>query len=75
LDLSVAIQKYDRKALQGSKRFKKPLNSCSRFGERHRGRLLHEGVKNDSGSHSDDEGAQASNCKGAHLLFPNPLRL
>ena len=59
-------------ALQGSAHLEKPLNSCSRFGERHRGRLLREVVENGSGSHRDNEGAQASDGKGAHLLSPNP---
>jgi hypothetical protein len=36
---------------------------------------LHEVVKNGSGSHSDNEGAQASDGKGAHLLSPNPLKV
>src|SRR5260370_42295863 len=61
-------------SLQGSMYFGQPLISCSRFGERHRGRLLHEAVKNGSGSHSDNEGAQASDGKGTHLLSPNPLK-
>jgi hypothetical protein len=57
--------------LQGSKHFEKPLNSCSRFGERYRGRLLHEVVQNGSGSDGDNQGAQASDGKGRHLLSPN----
>jgi hypothetical protein len=60
--------------LQGSMYFGQPLISCSRFGERHRGRLLHEAVKNGSGSHSDNKGAQASDGEGTHLLSPNPLK-
>jgi hypothetical protein len=52
-----------------------PLLSCRRLGERHLGRLLHELVKNSSGAHSDNEDAQASEGKGAHLLSPNALDL
>jgi hypothetical protein len=33
--------------------------------------LLHEVVKNGSGSHSDNDCGQASDGKGAHLLLPN----
>jgi hypothetical protein len=61
--------------LQGSMYFGQPLNSCSRFGERHRRGLLHEVVKNGSGSRSDKDSGQASDGKGAHLPSPNPQSL
>jgi hypothetical protein len=58
-------------SLQGSMYFGRPLNACSRFGERHRGGLLDEVVKNGSGSRSDNDRGQASDGKGAHLPSPN----
>jgi hypothetical protein len=58
--------------LQGSMYFGQPLNSCSRFDERHRSGLLHEVVKNGSGPHSNNDSGQASDGKGTHLPSPNP---
>ena len=54
---------------RGSKCFEEPLDSCSWFGERHRSGLLHEIVKNGSGSNGNDADDQACDGERAHRVF------